>query len=208
MYLEPLGAPSQVNARNYGSEYYVVISPSGSELKMDQIRHTYLHYLLDPLSLKYPTSMKRLEPLLASVKGAPMEESFKIDTSLLVTECLVRAVEIRMQGTSKTPEALRADAIEKSMEQGFILTRSFYEFLAQFEKDPEGIRNAYIDLLNAVDVKKEEKRAAETHFAVRSRSRCAAFRAAQGSASFAARRKATYRRRLKTAAGTGGAVLA
>ena len=94
-----------------------------------------------------------------------MEESFKIDTSLLVTECLVRAVEIRMQGTSKTPEALRADAIEKSMEQGFILTRFFYEFLAQFEKDPEGIRNAYIDLLNAVDVKKEEKRAAETHFA-------------------------------------------
>ncbi len=165
VYLEPLGAPSQVNARNYGSEYYVVISPSGSELKMDQIRHTYLHYLLDPLSLKYPTSMKRLEPLLASVKGAPMEESFKIDTSLLVTECLVRAVEIRMQGTSKTPEALRADAIEKSMEQGFILTRFFYEFLAQFEKDPEGIRNAYIDLLNAVDVKKEEKRAAETHFA-------------------------------------------
>lgn len=165
VFLEPMGAPSQVNARNYGSEYYVVISPSGSELKMDQIRHTYLHYLLDPLSLKYPTSMKRLEPLLESVKGAPMEESFKIDTSLLVTECLVRAVEIRMQGNSKTPEALRNEAIDKSTEQGFILTRYFYDSLAQFEKDPEGIRNAYIDLLNNVDVKKEQKRAADTHFA-------------------------------------------
>jgi hypothetical protein len=165
VYLEPMGAPGQVNARNYGNDYYVVISPAGSELKMDQIRHTYLHYLLDPLSLKYPASVKRLEPLLDSLKRAPMEETFKIDMSLLVTECLVRAVEIRTQGTSKTPEAVRADAVEKSMEQGFVLTRYFYDSLAQFEKDPAGIRNAYIDLLNNVDLKKEEKRASETQFA-------------------------------------------
>jgi tetratricopeptide (TPR) repeat protein len=165
VYLEPMGAPGQVNARNYGNEYYVVISPAGSELKMDQIRHTYLHYLLDPLSLKYPASIKRLDPLLESVKRAPMEEAFKIDTSLLVTECLVRAVEIRTQGNSKTPEALRSDAVEKSMEQGYILTRYFYDALIQFEKNPEGIRNAYIDLLSNVDLKKEEKRAAEIQFA-------------------------------------------
>src|SRR5437868_3193614 len=165
VYLEPMGAPGQVNARNYGNEYYVVISPAGSELKMDQIRHTYLHYLLDPLSLKYPASIKRLDPLLESVKRAPMEEAFKIDTSLLVTECLVRAVEIRAQGNSKTPEALRSDAVEKSMGQGYILTRYFYDSLIQFEKNPEGIRNAYIDLLSNVDLKKEEKRAAEIQFA-------------------------------------------
>src|SRR5205807_6062228 len=79
VYLEPMGAPGQVNARNYGNDYYVVISPAGSELKMDQIRHTYLHYLLDPLSLKYPASVKRLESLLDTVKPAPMDEAFKID---------------------------------------------------------------------------------------------------------------------------------
>jgi hypothetical protein len=163
--LDPLGAPEQVNARNYGNDYYVVISPAGSELKMDQIRHTYLHYLLDPLALKYPATVKRLDPLLEAVKRSPMEESFKLDTSLLVTECLVRAIEIRMQGTAKTPEALRTDAVEKSVEQGYILTRYFYDSLAQFEKDPEGIKNAYLDLLNGIDVKKEEKRAAETQFA-------------------------------------------
>jgi len=165
VYLEPMGAPGQVNARVYGNDYFVVISPAGSELKMDQIRHTYLHYLLDPLSLKYPASIKRLDPILESVKGAPMEEAFKIDTSLLVTECLVRAVEIRTQGNSKTPEALRSDAVEKSMEQGFILTRYFYDALVQFEKNPEGIRSAYIDLLSNVDLKKEQKRASEIHFA-------------------------------------------
>lgn len=165
MLLDPLGAPDQVNARNYGNDYFVVISPAGQELKMDQIRHTYLHYLLDPLALKYPATIKRLDPLLEAVKRAPMEESFKVDTSLLVTECLVRAIEIRMQGSAKTPEALRTDAVEKSVEQGYILTRYFYDSLAQFEKDPEGIKNAYMDLLSGIDIKKEEKRAADTQFA-------------------------------------------
>jgi len=163
--LDPLAAPEQVNARNYANEYFVVISPAGSELKMDQIRHTYLHYLLDPLALKYPTTMKRLDPLLESVQRSPMEESFKTDTSLLITECLVRAIEIRTQGNSKTPEALRADAVEKSVEQGYILTRYFYDSLGQFEKAPEGIKDAYLDLLNGIDVSKEKKRAAETQFA-------------------------------------------
>jgi len=163
--LDPLGAPEQVNARNYGNDYFVVISPTGSELKMDQIRHTYLHYLLDPLALKYPATLKRLDPLLESVQGSPMEDSFKTDTSLLVTECLVRAIEIRTQGNSKTPEALRADAVEKSNEQGYILTRYFYDSLGQFEKAPEGIKDAYLELLNGIDVSKEKKRAAETQFA-------------------------------------------
>src|SRR2546425_5758596 len=94
VYVEPMGAPDQTNARNYGADYYVVISPGkGSSLKMEQIRHTYLHYLLDPLALKYPTVLKNLEPLLDSVKTAPMDESFKNDVSLLATECLIRAIE-------------------------------------------------------------------------------------------------------------------
>ncbi len=96
VYVDPMGAPGQVNARNYGSNYYVVISPgASSSLKMDQIRHTYLHYLLDPMAMKYPTAMKRLEPLLPMVKTAPMDESFKSDVSLLVTECFIRAIEVR-----------------------------------------------------------------------------------------------------------------
>ena len=60
VYIDPMGAPGQTNARNYGSDYFVVISPgAGSSLKMEQIRHTYLHYLLDPLAMKYPSAMKR-----------------------------------------------------------------------------------------------------------------------------------------------------
>jgi tetratricopeptide (TPR) repeat protein len=165
VYLEPMGAPGQTNARNYGADYYVVISPgTGSSLKMEQIRHTYLHYLLDPLALKYPTALKRIEPLLEAVKTAPMDEAFKSDTSLLVTECLIRAVEARTPGT-KVPEAEKEKTIEDSVEQGFILTRYFYEALTQFEKDPAGIRNVYGDMLGNIEVGKEQKRAAQVQFA-------------------------------------------
>ena len=102
VYLDAMGAPSQTNARNYGSDYYVVISPTSSTtIKMQQIRHTYLHYLLDPLAMKNGSLFKRLEPLLEDVKMAPMDEAFKSNISLLVTECLVRAIEERL---AKIPE--------------------------------------------------------------------------------------------------------
>ncbi len=166
VFLDPMGAPGQTNARNYGSDYYVVISPGrGSELKMDQIRHTYLHYLLDPLAMKYPLETKNLTPLLDAVKASPMDESFHRDPGLLATECLIRAIEARTTGTKNTPEAQRQQLVEESERQGFILTGYFYEQLVQFEKGPVGLRNAYQDMLAGIDVGKEQKRAAQTHFA-------------------------------------------
>ena len=109
-----------------------MISPGpGAGLKMDQIRHTYLHYLLDPMAMKYPATMKRLEPLLESVKTAPMDQSFKSDVSLLVTECFIRAIEARTAGSKKAPEAERLQAVQNSTQQGFILTPYFYEALIE-----------------------------------------------------------------------------
>ena len=165
VYLEPLGAPGQTNARNYASDYYVVISPGNSgALKMDEIRHTYLHYLLDPLALKYPQSMKRLEPLLDSVKNSPMDEGFKDDISLLVTECLIRAIEIRTPA-GKPTEAQREEAVNATVAQGYILTRYFFDVFKQFEKDPAGLRNTYGEILTNIDLHKEQKRASEVEFA-------------------------------------------
>ena len=173
IYVDFMGSPNETDARNYGSAYYVVMFPapnttSGSAarsaLKMDQIRHTFLHYEMDPLAEKHYTSIKRLEPLLQSVKRAPIEESFKTDISLLVTECLVRAIEIRTTG-SKAAEAMRAQAVDDAVKQGYILTRYFYDTVVAFEKDPTGIRGAYSAFLDNVDLKKEQKAAAEVKFA-------------------------------------------
>ncbi|MGA7927104.1 MAG: hypothetical protein WCA20_14065 [Candidatus Sulfotelmatobacter sp.] len=175
IYLDFMGSPNETDARNYGADYYVVVfpapnSPSGetprSALKMDQIRHTFLHYEFDPLAEKHYSSVKRLEPLLQSVKRAPLEEAFKTDISLLVTECLVRAVEIRTTGSKQAvEEAMRTQAVDDAVKQGYILTRTFYNEVVAFEKDPVGIRGVYGDFLDNVDVKKEEKAAAEVQFA-------------------------------------------
>ncbi len=168
VYLEPMGAPGETNARDYGADYYVVISPgTGAEsgLKMETIRHTYLHYLLDPMNLKYPLAMQHLKPLLENVKGSPMDESFRTDISLLTTECLIRAIEARTTWSSKTPEVQKQQLVQQSVEQGFILTPYFYEALAQFEKSPIGLRTAYVDLINGINVPKEQKAAAQVKFA-------------------------------------------
>jgi tetratricopeptide (TPR) repeat protein len=170
IYLDFLGDPNQANARNYGLDYYVVVFPSPdpnsqAPLKMEEIRHAYLHYLLDPMADKHPGAVKRLEPLLQSVKRAPLEESFKTDISLLVTECLVRAIEIRTMGTKQTADAMRRQAVDDAVKQGYILTRYFYGALVKFEKDPAGLRAAYGDILDGIDIRAEQKAAADVEFA-------------------------------------------
>ncbi len=170
IYLDFMGDPNEVNARNYGADYYVVVFPSPDPnatqpLKMEQIRHTYLHYLLDPMAEKHFTAVKRLAPLLQSVKRAPLEESFRTDISLLVTECLVRAIEIRTTGSKQTAEAMRQQAVDDAVKQGYILTKYFYTSLVAFEKDPAGLRTAYPDILDAIDLKQQEKAANEIQYA-------------------------------------------
>ena len=168
--LDFLGDPSEANARNYGTDYYVVVFPSPDPttldpLKMPQIRHTYLHYLLDPMAEKHFTAIKRLEPLLQSVKNAPLEENFKTDISLLVTECLIRAIEIRTAGTKQTADAMRLQAVDDAEKQGYILTKYFYNAIVAFEKDPAGLRTAYGDILEAIDIKQQQRAASEIQFA-------------------------------------------
>ena len=170
IYLDFLGDPDQANARNYGVDYYVVVFPlpdpaAAEALKMQQIRHAYLHYLLDPMADRHPSAIKRLEPMLQSVKRAPLEDSFKTDISLLVTECLVRAVEIRTSGSKDTAEAMRTQAVDDAVKQGYVLTKYFYTALLAFEKDPAGLRAAYGDILDKIDLRQEQKAASEIQYA-------------------------------------------
>ena len=72
VYVEPLAAPGEVNSRNYADDYYMVISPTAAgAVRLDQIRHTYLHYILDAKVLSRGTTLERLSPLLDSVKTRP-----------------------------------------------------------------------------------------------------------------------------------------
>lgn len=164
--VEPLGAPSEVNARSYGNDYYVVISPGQkSGLKMEQIRHAYLHYLVDPLVGRYAGNMASLTPLMDALKLAPMDESFKSDPVLLVTECVIRAIEARTGNGGKAPVADQERAVRDSMQQGFVLTRYFYDNLHEYEKGEVGFRNAVGLMIVKIDARKEERQASQLQFA-------------------------------------------
>ncbi|MBV9181560.1 MAG: hypothetical protein JO356_09610 [Acidobacteria bacterium] len=166
IYVEPMGAPSAINARSYSSEYYVVLTPGTSPgLKMEQLRHAYLHYLLDPMVGKYSGNLQALEPLLEAVKLAPMDEAFKSDPSLLTTECIIRSIEARTLAGGKAPLPQQEQAVDSSMAQGFVLTRYFYERLFAFEKDNIGFKNAMPGMLAQIDVRKEQRRASQMQFA-------------------------------------------
>lgn len=163
--VEPMISPGQMNSRNYGDDYFVVLSPdAGGRVRVDQVRHTYLHYILDPLMLKRATALQRLAPLLNAVATAPLDESYKNDMSLLATESLILAIEARQIGERKGPEQPRQDAVEHAMREGFVLTRYFYESLEQFEKSDVGFQQGFADWLHDVDPQRELKRTREIKF--------------------------------------------
>ncbi|HKW16856.1 MAG TPA: tetratricopeptide repeat protein [Terriglobales bacterium] len=166
MYVEPMGAPSETNARNYSLEYYVVITPGpNTALKIDQIRHAYLHYLLDPMIGRYAGNLAELSPLMDALRLAPMDEAFKDDPSLLTTECVIRAIEARTLADGKATRPEQEQAVNDSMAQGFALTRYFYEKLFAFEKDNVGFKNALPQMIGGIDVHRLVKETQQIEFA-------------------------------------------
>jgi len=164
IYLEPLLSPAQVDSRNFGSNYFMVVSPdSERHVRFPEVRHTYLHFVLDPMALSHGNALKQLEPILEDVRAAPMGQAFKNDISLMVNECLIRAIEARTT-ISKSNEAARNAYVQRSVEEGFVLTRFFFDQLVDFEKDSTGLKNAYGNLLNAMSLDRERKRARDVVF--------------------------------------------
>ncbi len=164
--VEPMGAPSATNARNYADDYYVVFTPgANSGVKMEQIRHAFLHYLLDPLVGRHAASMGKLEPIMDAVKLAPMDETFKSDPPLLVAECVIRAVEARTLNGGRATQAQQDQSVQESMAQGFTLTQYFYERLLPFEKGEIGFKNAFPAMLGELDARKEQRRTEQVEFA-------------------------------------------
>ncbi len=190
--LEPLLDPEQTNARVYSSDYVVVTSPNAQgEVRMDEIRHTYLHFTLEPLLYARASSMDRLLPVLKSVREAPLEYTFRSDIVSLVTECMIRAVEARTMDTGVAPfkmpavvrhsdfeqvererrgaeqkaEAVRQAAVTRSMEQGYVLTAYFYDRLIPFEKEPQSLKESIGEMVYGMDVSAEMGRIKKVTFA-------------------------------------------
>jgi tetratricopeptide (TPR) repeat protein len=160
--LDLLGAPGQVQARIYGMNYYLVVTAS-RQPKIDEIRHQYLHFLLDPLAAKYALEINEKAKLRAVAYHAPaLASSFREDFPLLVTECLIRAAELRLD---KRPQAEAEKSLTEMTASGLILVRYFYESLLVFEKQVESMTVFYKPMIQRIDPADEEKRLEKVTFA-------------------------------------------
>jgi tetratricopeptide (TPR) repeat protein len=163
--IEPQLSPHMVNARVYGTDYVVVVSPANGQID-------------------------RTQPILKEVREAPLEFRYRSDSVPLTIECLIKAVEARTMDTSvpvyKIPanvdrsdmsryeherqvyqqkvEAVRLAAVRHDMTQGFVLTQYFYEQLIIFEKDPAGLRDTIGEMVYSMDVDQQVHRARQIDF--------------------------------------------
>jgi tetratricopeptide (TPR) repeat protein len=161
IYVDLLGAPNQIQSRSYKDDYFVVVSPS-PEPQIDEIRHAYLHYLLDPLSLRHFEQLSRLKALADFAAPAPaLDNSYKDDFILFSAECLIKAVESRLAHGAENRQAM----VGQALREGFVLTPAFADGLAVYEKQEESMRFYFPDLVGQIDVAREDKRLEHVQFA-------------------------------------------
>lgn len=162
IWLSLLGAPEQVHARIYGTDYSLVITPS-REPRLNEIRHQYLHFLLDPLAVRYGAEMNRKADLRVVIRTAPqLSSDFKEDFPLFVTECLIRAAELRMD---KRPKEESEKAVDELNAAGFVLVPYFFTALANYEKQEAGLGVVFREMVEKIDTSAEMDRLKGFEFA-------------------------------------------
>lgn len=156
IYIDLLAAPNQIQTRSYSRDYYVVVTPS-PEPRVNDIRHAYLHYLLDPLATRHEEIIMRTHGLADHAQRAPaLDERFKSDYLLLVTESLIKAIEARLD---------RKPAMaNEAMQQGYILTAYFAEQLQAYLKQEQAMHYYFPRMIEAMDLKREDTRLAGVEF--------------------------------------------
>lgn len=188
--IEPQLSPSMVNARIYGTDYVVVLSPVDGQIRMADVKHTYLHYVIEPLLYSRTNAIEREVPILKTVREAPLEFLYRSDAVALTIECLIKAIEARTVDTGIPPyvvpaNADRADyakiehekqayqqkvsivrwaAVRHDMKQGYVLTQYFYEQMMLFEHDSASLKDTIGEMVYSMDVDQQVNRAKQTEF--------------------------------------------
>jgi hypothetical protein len=188
--LEPMLSPHLVNARIYGVDYIVVVSPVNGKIPMGNVRHTYLHYVIDPLLFSRRNGLKMIQPVIKAIQYAPLRFQVRSNPTLLTVDCLIKAIEARTMDTgipvykipagvnrSQLPryqhlleqyrrkvEVARQAEVRHDMRQGYVLTEYFYDQLLDFEKSPESLSKAIGPMVFGMDVNQQVSRAKQTDF--------------------------------------------
>jgi tetratricopeptide (TPR) repeat protein len=156
IYIELQAAPNQIQTRSYGDNYTVVITPS-AEPRIFDVRHGYLHYLLDPMSTYNQEILNRKKSLIDhALRAQALSDAYKEDWLLLVTESLIKAVEARLDH--------KPSVVQDALREGYILTPYFAEALPVYEKQESSMLLYYKEMIQAIDLVKEDKRLTTVQF--------------------------------------------
>jgi tetratricopeptide (TPR) repeat protein len=153
--IDLLGAPEEVQTRSYGDDVFVVVTSTDKPPIFD-IRHAYLFFEIDPIAIKYGVELDQKRSLIDFAQAAPLEQAYKNDFVLLTSASLVKAVESRLD---RNP-----GEVDQAARQGYIMAPFFSEQLPVFEKQPQGMRYYFEDMVSAIDLKHEDTRIGNIKF--------------------------------------------
>jgi len=160
VYVEPM-VGNETNVRNIGDRYVVVINPASTSF--DLMRHAFLHYLLDPLPLRYREKLVGEQPLLFLADRAPnLPSVYRTDLTSFFDESLVRAVEFRVR---RLPAAQLAEEAKLAEADGYVLIPPLLKALSKFESSEPAMSLYFPDLLRSIDVVAEQQRLQTVKFA-------------------------------------------
>jgi tetratricopeptide (TPR) repeat protein len=156
IFIELQGAPNQIQTRSYSDNYTIVVTPSPDTRTFD-IRHAYLHYLLDPLATRNQEILNRKKSLGDhAMRAQALSDAYKADYLLLVTESLIKAVESRLDR--------KPAMIQQALREGYILAPYFSEALPIYEKQESSMYLYYTEMIQAIDLIKEDRRLTGVEF--------------------------------------------
>jgi tetratricopeptide (TPR) repeat protein len=154
--IDLMGAPNQVQLRNYIDDYFIVVTPAVQQPIFD-IRHAYLRYMVDPLGARFADDLQKKARLGEYALQSPiLAQPYREDFVRLATECFIKAVESRLDRKSALAE--------QAAREGFVLAPAFAELLQLYERQEVAMRLYFPDLVAMIDVKKEQQRMARIDF--------------------------------------------
>ena len=110
------------------------------------------------LPLKYTETVSSKHALGDYALGSSvLEQQYKDDFMLLTTECLIKAIESRLD--RKPAE------VDQALSEGFVMTPALAELLPDFEKQEQSMRLYFPAMIDAIDLAHEEKRLDHIQFA-------------------------------------------
>lgn len=160
VYPEPL-IGGQTQFRNAGNRYGMIVDPKLDSF--DLIRHAFLHFLIDPLPVRYRDQIEVDQPLFRVAATAPrLPLEFRDDYSAFFTECVVRAVELKLR---RLPQDKLTQELDQADGDGYVLIRPLMAALAKFEASEPPMSKYFPDLVRSIDVKAEQRRLQTVTFA-------------------------------------------